>query len=59
VHSDYDVARAGVIVASKLLEIECNCRLSSQWLVKIDGNERASFLDLAREEGLKVLGRTK
>ena len=58
VHDDYIVALAGVTAAAKALGIECNCKLTSQWLVKIDGNERASFLELAREEGLKALGRT-
>ena len=59
VHEDYDVALAGVIEAARALGIKCNCTLASQWLVNMDGNERASFLELAREEGLKMLGRTK
>ena len=59
VHADYMVALIGVTTAAKLLGIECNCKLSSQWLVKIGGNERASFLELAREERLKETGRTQ
>jgi len=50
VHEDAAKARLGVGLAAEALGIECNMKLSSQWLVKIDGNELASFLELAREE---------
>jgi hypothetical protein len=49
VHVDPEKARLGVGLTAKALGIECDLRLSSQWLVKIDGNERAAFLELARE----------
>ncbi len=59
VHENYDVALAGVSAAARALGIEFNCSLMSLWLIKIDGDERASFLELAREEGLKAFGRDK
>jgi len=49
VHENWDKALMGVLQTAKDLGIECNCKLSSQWLVKIDGNERETFLALARE----------
>lgn len=49
VHEDAGKAKLGVMLAACELGIECNCTLSSQWLVKIDGNEREIFLELARE----------
>jgi hypothetical protein len=30
--------------------VECDLRLPSQWMVKIDGNERAALIELAKEE---------
>lgn len=59
VHDDYMVAFAGVTQAAKLLEVECNCTLQSTWLVKIEDKDRAAFLSLAREEGLKANGRAE
>lgn len=50
VHDDFGRAKIGVVKAAQALGIEFNCNLTSQWLVKIDGNERAAFLELAREE---------
>jgi len=50
VHEDPARARLGVGLAAKALGIECNLTLMLQWLVKIDGNEREVFLELAREE---------
>jgi hypothetical protein len=49
VHSDTDKARLGVGLAAEALGIVCNLRLQTQWLVKIDGNELETFLELARE----------
>jgi hypothetical protein len=49
VHDDLARARLGVGLAAEALGVECNLNLTSQWLVKIDGNERAAFLELARE----------
>jgi hypothetical protein len=46
---DFGDAKYGVIMAARELGIECNCGLMSQWIVKIDGNERATFLELAKE----------
>jgi hypothetical protein len=50
VHEDAARARLGVSLAAEALGVECDLRLSSQWLVKIDGNERTAFLELAKEE---------
>lgn len=47
---DVDAAKYGVVTAARALGIEFNCNLTTQWLVKIDGNERETFLELAREE---------
>ena len=49
VHDDPERARLGVGLAAEALGIECNMKLQSQWLVKIDGNERQAFIELARE----------
>jgi hypothetical protein len=49
VHDDWGLAKVGVGLAARALGIECNLTLASQWLVKIDGNERAAFLELAQE----------
>ena len=46
VHDDPARARLGVGLAAEALGIECNMSLSSQWLVKIDGNERGAFWNL-------------
>jgi hypothetical protein len=54
VHEDVGRAKFGVLLAAKELGIECNCKLSSQWIVKIDGNEREAFLELAREAAERV-----
>ena len=54
VHDDWGLAKVSVGLAAKALDIECNLTLSSQWLIKIDGNERETFLELAREEAAKV-----
>jgi hypothetical protein len=50
VHDDAAKARLGVGLACEALGVECDLRLSSQWMVKIDGNERAAFIELAKEE---------
>ena len=50
VHDDAAKARLGVGLACEALGVECDLRLSSQRLVKIDGNERAAFIELAKEE---------
>ena len=49
VHQDSDKARLGVGLACEALGIQCNLKLQSMWQVQIDGNERAAFLELARE----------
>ncbi len=51
---DVDAAKYGVVMAARALGIEFNCNLTSQWLVKIDGNERETFLELAREEAKQL-----
>jgi hypothetical protein len=53
VHEDAGKAKLGVLLVAKELGIECNCTLSSQWIVRIDGNERETFLELAREAAEK------
>ena len=50
VDDDAVKARLGVGLACEALGVECDLRLSSQWMVKIDGNERAAFIELAKEE---------
>ncbi len=50
VHDDFGRAKIGVMAASQALGIDCDCRLMSMWRVDIDGNERETFLELAREE---------
>lgn len=47
---DVDAAKYGVVKAAQALGIEFSCNLTTQWLIKIDGNEREAFLELAREE---------
>jgi len=49
VHENWDRAKMAVLQTALDLGIECNCKLMTQWLVRIDGNERQSFLELARE----------
>ena len=49
IHVDSDKARLGVGLACEALDIQCDLRLQSMWLVKIDGNELQPFLELARE----------
>jgi hypothetical protein len=34
-------------LAAEALGIECNLMLTTQWLVRIDRNEREAFLELA------------
>lgn len=53
IHEDSDKARLGVGLACEALGILCNLKLSSQWLVDINGNERATFIELAREAAQK------
>ncbi len=50
VHRDVDAARRGVITAAEPLGIEVDCRLSSAWVIHIEKEDRATFLELAREE---------
>ena len=49
IHEDSARARLGVGLACEALGILCNLKLSSQWIVDINGNERATFVELARE----------
>ena len=49
VHQDSDKGRLGVGLACEALDIQCDLRLNSMWLVKVDGNEIQPFLQLARE----------
>ena len=53
IHEDAARARLGVGLAAEALGVECDLRLSSQWLVKIDGNERTAFIELAKEEAAR------
>ena len=54
VHEDVSKARLGVALAAEALGVECDCRLTMQWLVRLDECERAAFLELACEEALKL-----
>ncbi len=49
VHENHDRALLGVGLAAEALGVECNLRLMTQWLVKIDPKDRQAFLELARE----------
>jgi len=50
VHGDAVKAKLGVMLTAEALGVKCNCTLASIWRVEIDGNERETFLKLAREE---------
>ena len=49
IHDDAARARLGVGLAAKALGVECNLRLMTQWLVKMDNRDREAFLEIARE----------
>jgi hypothetical protein len=49
IHADTGRAKIGLVTAARDLGVGVDCRLSSMWRVDIDGNERESFLELARE----------
>ena len=49
VHENWDRAYLGVGLAAEALGIECNLKLHSQWLIKIDSKDLSTFLELARE----------
>ena len=49
IHADVGRAKIGLTRAACDLGVKFDCRLSSMWLVVIDGNEREPFLELARE----------
>lgn len=50
VHRDTGKAKLGVAAAAEALEVKCDLRLSSAWLIFIDQSDRAAFVTLAREE---------
>ena len=49
VHADPERARLGVGLAAEALGIECKLELQTMWVVQVDGNDLATFLELARE----------
>lgn len=53
IHVDSDKAKLAAVTVARALCVECDCRLSSMWRIDIDGNERETFLELAREEAEK------
>ena len=50
VHRDIGKAKLGVWAAADALGVKCNVRLSSVWFIFIEREDRAAFLELAREE---------
>lgn len=50
IHDDPGRARLGVGLAAEALGVECDLRLTTQWLVKIDPKDGPAFVELAREE---------
>ncbi len=54
VHKNRDKARLGVGLTAEVLGIECDLRLTAQWLVKIDPKDGPTFLKLAQEEAAKA-----
>jgi len=50
VHWDAGKAKLGVAAAAEALDVECDLRLSSAWIIYIEPDDRAAFLELAREE---------
>lgn len=53
IHDEHDRARLGVGLAADALGIDCDMRLTTQWLVKADERDRKAFIDLAREAAQK------
>jgi hypothetical protein len=49
VHDNPEKARLGVGLAAEAFGIECNLKLQTMWMVKVDGNDLKSFLEFARE----------
>lgn len=49
IHENHDRARLGVGLAAEALGVQCDLRLMTQWLVKIDPKDGKAFLELARE----------
>ena len=50
VHHNVDRARLGVMAAAEALDVKCDLRLSSAWVIFIGHKDRATFLEFAREE---------
>ncbi len=50
VHRDIGKARLGVAAAAEALCVDVDCRLSSMWIIHIDGRDLSTFLEFAREE---------
>jgi len=50
VHWDDGRAKLGVAAAAQALGVKCDLRLSSAWLIFIEPDDRAAFLELAQEE---------
>ncbi len=50
VHRDMGRAKLGVAAAADALGVKCDLRLSSAWMIYIERRDRATFLELAREE---------
>jgi len=50
VHRDTGKAKLGVTAAAEALDVKCDLRLSSAWMIYIERGDRAAFLELAREE---------
>ena len=49
IHENHDKARLGVGLAAEALGVECDLRLTTQWLVKIEAKDGKAFIELAKE----------
>ncbi len=50
VHENSDKARLGVGLACEALDLKCDMRLQTMWVVTgIDGNDVKTFIEMARE----------
>ncbi|MHC4298006.1 MAG: hypothetical protein ACYS7Y_11945 [Planctomycetota bacterium] len=50
VHRDAGKAKLGVAAAAEALGVKIDCRLSSVWFVYVPKEDRATFLEFAKEE---------
>jgi hypothetical protein len=49
VHPDVDKARLGVMAAAASLDVQCDCKLQTMWMVKIDNKDVPTFIEFAKD----------